>query len=270
MLLGRPLVACALVAILLAGCATPGAGPAPSSPSAAAPTSAPSGGAAASPCTASPEMMLGPYFIDGEAVRRDIRPDANRTGGTAGMEEESPDEEFIDGVPERSEVRFASSGEMQEGVRLDLAITVHGRLADGSCAPMRGARVDLWHANAHGRYSGFLAEGTAGEHWLRGAQVTDGNGTVQFTTIWPGWYPGRAVHIHVKVRQGGLDFTSQFFFDPAMNAEVMADHPPYSSRPTPDVPNERDGIYRQGGNAMLLLTAEGDGSYTGSKSIVVL
>ena len=72
--------------------------------------------------------------------------------------------------------------------------------ADGNCAPVAGAVVDIWHANAAGKYSDVGSEGTSGKKYLRGLQVSDANGQVKFTTIFPGWYQGRAVHIHFKVR----------------------------------------------------------------------
>ena len=73
----------------------------------------------------------------------------------------------------------------------------------GSCAPIAGAMVDIWHTDGYGRYSGFRGQGsdgadTTGETFLRGTQVTDGDGLVEFETIYPGWYPGRTAHIHFK------------------------------------------------------------------------
>ena len=264
-------------------------------------------------------MTIGPYFIDGQANRRDIRsqdgsaagagapegaerssqdgnstagrsaanstgqaakaaaPAQNQTrlapGSTAPGERdaetaEGADAEFIDAPLSRSDVRRAADGSVQDGARLNLTITVNGSTG-GVCAPLVGAKVDLWHANAVGKYSGFQTEGTLGENWLRGYQVTDGSGKVTFETIWPGWYPGRAVHMHVKVRMAAMDFTSQFFFDEAMSRQVYAQAPYAGHGATPDTPNARDGIYNQGGDKMLVLTEKGDGSYTGSKTIVL-
>jgi protocatechuate 3,4-dioxygenase beta subunit len=71
---------------------------------------------------------------------------------------------------------------------------------EGSCDPLRGALVDIWHSDSQGIYSGIQQQDTTGQNYLRGNQVTDENGTVQFTTVYPGWSEGRAIHIHIKVR----------------------------------------------------------------------
>jgi protocatechuate 3,4-dioxygenase beta subunit len=97
---------------------------------------------------------------------------------------------------------------------------------------------------------------TVGQNFLRGYQVTDANGGVAFTTVYPGWYRGRTVHIHFKIRTdpaatSGLEFTSQLFFDESIRAEVFA-QAPYSGRGTQDTNNAADGIYQQGGTQLLL------------------
>ena len=85
-----------------------------------------------------------------------------------------------------------------------------------------------------------------------------------FTTIYPGWYSGRAVHIHFKIRTdaaapSGLEFTSQLFFDEAVTDAVHARNP-YAAKGTRDTPNAQDGIYRDGGDQLLVApTADGDG-----------
>ena len=145
--------------------------------------------AAAGTCTMTPAKTVGPYFVDEKLSRSDVR--AN-----------------------------TSDGAVQAGVPLTLTLQVFD--ADNSCAPVQGATVDIWHANASGLYSDESANGTAGQNWLRGYQTTDADGLVTFTTIYPGWYTGRAVHIHFKVRiyDGStetLEFTSQLFFADAMN-----------------------------------------------------
>ena len=87
---------------------------------------------------------------------------------------------------------------------------------------MRGATVDIWHSDATGNYSGFGST-SSNKTFLRGVQTTDANGAVTFTTIYPGWYQGRAVHIHVKVYAGGTEVhTGQLFFDDAVNGAVFA------------------------------------------------
>jgi protocatechuate 3,4-dioxygenase beta subunit len=93
---------------------------------------------------------------------------------------------------------------MQQGTPLRLILNVYdvdnidGDGA-GSCAPLKDAKVDIWLSNSQGLYSGVRADGTAGNNFLRGIKMTDNNGTVQFTTVYPGWYEGRAIHLHVKL-----------------------------------------------------------------------
>src|ERR687890_2512245 len=107
---------------------------------------------------------------------------------------------FVDDMPNRSDIRSdTSSGSAQEGIPLRLVLHVYD-VDTGSCIPLSGAQVDIWHANSQGVYSGVQDAGTTGKKFLRGYQLTDDNGTVQFTTIYPGWYQGRAIHIHAKVR----------------------------------------------------------------------
>src|SRR5215204_1757418 len=153
----------------------------------------------ASTCLVRPEQTEGPYFVDEMLNRSDIRED-------------------------------------REGVPLDLTFNV-SRVDQGNaavCGPLAGALVDIWHADTAGQYSDVRnnAEGfdTRGETFLRGHQVTDENGTARFTTIYPGWYRGRAVHIHFKIRDSpeseqGYEFTSQLYFDDALTDEVFTQEP---------------------------------------------
>src|SRR5262249_54783384 len=133
---------------------------------------------------------------------------------------------FVDEKLNRSDVRSnTSDGAVQAGIPLTLKLQVFD--ADNDCAPVSGATVDIWHANAAGLYSDESANGTSGQNWLRGYQTTDSGGAVTFTTIYPGWYTGRTVHIHFKVRvyNGAtetLEFTSQLFFTDDMNKQVFS------------------------------------------------
>lgn len=156
---------------------------------------------------------------------------------------------------------------MSEGVPLNLALSVFS--VDGeTCTPVSGAHVDIWHCDGAGRYSDVQANDTVGRKFLRGYQLTDGSGACAFTTIYPGWYTGRALHIHVKVRtdpdsEQGYELTSQLFFDDALTDEVFTEAP-YSSRGSRDMLNADDNIYQNGGDQMVLdLAEEGDG-YAGS------
>ena len=120
-----------------------------------------------------------------------------------------------------------------------------------TCRPIKNAAVDVWHADAAGAYSGFGSGGSS-RTFMRGVQRTDAKGLAQFCTVYPGWYQGRAVHIHVKVHAGGnVVHTGQLFFRDSVTDAVYR-RAPYSSRPNRDVRNSQDGIYRDGGGRSLL------------------
>jgi protocatechuate 3,4-dioxygenase beta subunit len=190
--------------------------------------------AAAATCVMTPAKTEGPYFVDERLNRSDIRSDP-------------------------------TSGDVQDGIKLTLKLSVFDAAND--CAPVQGAQVDIWHANASGLYSDEAANGTSGQKWLRGYQVTDADGAVTFTTIYPGWYTGRAVHIHFKVRTGTLEFTSQLFFTDQMNATVFA-QAPYSSRGNPDTTDGTDNVYGTDGASLLLQpTSDGNGGYVADFSV---
>jgi protocatechuate 3,4-dioxygenase beta subunit len=134
--------------------------------------------------------------------------------------------------------------------------------------------VDIWHCDASGQYSGVSDPGsnTQGLQFLRGYQLTNANGAVQFLTIYPGWYSGRAVHIHFTIRMKAADgqdyqFTSQFFFDENVTDQVH-ELEPYASRGQRDTRNETDNIF-MGGGYQLLLSLQGDTAtgYTGSMTL---
>lgn len=192
---------------------------------------------------------------------------------------------FVEGMPNRSDIRSdPSEGSVQPGIPLRLVIHVYDVDNGGSCTPLKGARVDIWYANSQGVYSGVKDQGTIGKKFLRGYQVTDDNGTVRFTTIYPGWYQGRAIHIHDKVRtfegpEKTLEWTSQLYFNNSINEQVHT-QPPYSKHGLPDMTNEQDGIYtgastdglvqsNSGKHLMLNLTREGQLSYLGTFDIVL-
>lgn len=197
--------------------------------------------AAALACVLSPEKTEGPYFVDERLNRSDIRIDT-------------------------------SNGSVQPGVPLRLTITVYDM--DNACAPVPGAAVDIWHANAEGVYSDVSANRTVGRKYLRGYQVTDANGAVQFTTVYPGWYSGRAIHIHFKIRKFDgssttYEFTSQIFFDESVNQAVLAQGP-YSARGQADTRNSADNIYgTDGGELTAAATPDGSGGYTATFAVGV-
>jgi protocatechuate 3,4-dioxygenase beta subunit len=174
-------------------------------------------------CVLTPELTEGPYYIAGEKLRRDIR----------------------EGHP---------------GTLLALHLTV---LNAATCAPIKGAAVDIWHADAAGNYSGFGSD-TSSRTFLRGIQKTDQNGLALFTTIYPGWYQGRAVHIHVKVHVGGsVMHTGQLFFPDTLTREVYKGAP-YAARGNPSTTDAQDSIYVNGGRRGLLALKKSGAGYVGT------
>jgi protocatechuate 3,4-dioxygenase beta subunit len=148
----------------------------------------------------------------------------------------------------RSDIR-----EDREGALFRLGVRVRGA---PECEPIANAVVDVWHCDASGAYSGF--EGNDGQTFLRGAQVTNGDGIVEFTTIYPGWYPGRTVHIHAKVHiDNQTVLTTQFYFDDEFSTKVFEDET-YASAAGRDAFNDSDGIYDP--SLELTLSDEPDGS----------
>jgi hypothetical protein len=166
-----------------------------------------------------PEETAGPYYFDPGLLRRDIR----------------------EGKP---------------GVPLDLELTV----VDEACKPHSGVLVDLWHCDKDGCYSGYdqPACDAAGQAFLRGTQITDARGIVRFTTIYPGWYPGRATHIHFKVRTETTTYkTSQFAFPEWANAAVCAS-PLYARRGANPTSNQEDGLFHEEDRLYLTAGVAGD------------
>jgi protocatechuate 3,4-dioxygenase beta subunit len=197
-------------------------------------------------CVVVPAQMEGPYFVDARLNRSDIRTDPS-------------DQAVSPGVP------------------LRVAFRVSQVSAAGACGPLAGALVDLWQCDALGVYSDF-ADTTAkfdarGKKFLRGYQVTDAKGLVEFTTIYPGWYPGRAVHLHFKVRTNpngprGTDFTSQLYFDEAVTDRVHA-RSPYASKGRRTTRNEADGIFKSGGRQLMLKLTENANDVAGTFDLAV-
>jgi hypothetical protein len=151
--------------------------------------------------------------------------------------------------------------EGKAGVSLRLRLTIVNAT---SCKPIRNAAVDIWHCDALGIYSGAIA-GSPGTNFLRGVQRTAAKGVATFDTIYPGWYPGRAVHIHVKVHiAGNVVHTGQLFF-PAKVTNAVYRRTPYSTHGgTPDTLNAADSIFRNGGSKGMLTLAKSGTVYVGS------
>lgn len=175
-------------------------------------------------CVLAPEMTEGPYYVPGATVRSDIR--AGKPGTPLAL-------------------------------RLGVANV-------STCKPIAGAAVDVWHADAGGVYSDEQVENTVGQTFLRGVQRTGASGFATFGTIYPGWYPGRTVHIHVKVHIGGnVVHTGQLFFDDALTDAVYR-RTPYSTRPNRDTRNANDSIYVNGGSRSLLSVKRQGSGYAGT------
>jgi protocatechuate 3,4-dioxygenase beta subunit len=197
---------------------------------------------AAPACVVTPEQTEGPYFSDVRSNRADIRGDP-------------------------------ADNTVKEGVPLAVALRVY-TVSVAGCTPLAGARVDLWHCDAAGVYSDArdAVTDTRGRLFLRGYQVSDAGGAVRFSTIYPGGYPGRAVHLHFKVRSttgAGRrhEFTSQLYFDDAVTDRVHA-RAPYAAHGRRARRNSEDGIYRRGGGSRLMLAlVESGAGYVGEFSV---
>jgi protocatechuate 3,4-dioxygenase beta subunit len=128
-----------------------------------------------------------------------------------------------------------------------------------TCRAITGASVDIWHADASGTYSGF-GSGAANRTFMRGIQKTNAKGLALFRTVYPGWYRGRTVHIHVKVHLGGnVVHTGQLYFPDALT-DTAYQKAPYTSRPGRDTRNLNDSVFRNGGSkSMLTVTKNGAG-----------
>jgi protocatechuate 3,4-dioxygenase beta subunit len=196
----------------------------------------------------------GGSFLAGEAWGGDR---AVETGAVACvlMPELTEGPYYVAGEKLRRDIR-----EGHPGTLLSLHLRV---LNAASCKPIEGAAVDIWHADAAGNYSNFGPD-TSSRTFLRGIQKTDVSGLVIFTTIYPGWYQGRAVHVHVKVHVGGsVVHTGQLFFADALtNAVYKAS--PYRARGNPDTPNARDSIFVNGGKRSMLSVRKTGAGYVGS------
>jgi protocatechuate 3,4-dioxygenase beta subunit len=162
---------------------------------------------------------------------------------------------FVDGDAMRSDIT-----EGRPGAPLTLRLSV---VDATGCQPVEGAAVDIWHADASGDYSAFGRSGP-GTTFLRGIQETDADGVATFRTIYPGWYQGRAVHVHVKVSVGGSRVhTGQLFFADDVSGTVFAAKP-YAARGDGWVRNADDSIFADGGDRSIVGLEQADGAYSGS------
>ncbi len=205
-------------------------------------TTAPAASAASATPTSvvlAPEMTEGPYYLDLNLVRADVTED-------------------------------------REGAPLALNFTV---VDSSTSAAINGAAIDIWHCDANGLYSGFVSASASANSggstsddgtFLRGTQLTDASGKAAFATIYPGWYQGRAVHIHTKVHVSGkVIHVGQLFFDDTFTDTVYAANAPYSSRSARGTRNANDNIFSGGGAQSTLLVAKSGSGYAATMTMGV-
>ncbi|KAK0341559.1 hypothetical protein LTR94_025879 [Friedmanniomyces endolithicus] len=180
-------------------------------------------------CRITPQATEGPYWIDPELERSDIVED-------------------------------------RKGVPLKLALQI---IDAATCKPFERARVDIWHCDAQGVYSGFADQpgvgSTQGQTFLRGHVFTGSDGVARFTTIYPGWYRGRTAHIHVKVflddeGQANL-LTCQLFFPDALSEFLFLNASDYRRTQPRDTFNSQDGIAQAQGYANFGMVSEQSDHY---------
>jgi protocatechuate 3,4-dioxygenase beta subunit len=191
---------------------------------------------------------------------------------------------FVEEILNRSDITVdPTDGSVQPGLPLNLNINLK-QITNCALVPLTGVYVDIWHCNAAGVYSDQAANNSSGKKFLRGYQSTDRNGAVRFQTIFPGWYQGRAVHIHAKVRifngpTSTYEFTTQFFFDEDLTDKIYLNNAPYSQRPKRDTLNTTDGIYTgasllgsvqsNSGSLLMLQMDSSDSSANASIDLIV-
>jgi protocatechuate 3,4-dioxygenase beta subunit len=193
-------------------------------------------------CIVTPKQTEGPFFVDERLKRSDIRLDP-------------------------------SDGRIKSGVPLHLMLRVSA-VGSRGCNPLSGAIVDVWQCDAIGVYSAVNEPGshsTAAKNFLRGYQVTQADGSARFITIYPGWYPGRTVHIHFKISVGaksgrGQELTSQLYFDDALTDRIHAQSP-YAGKGQRTVRNQRDGLFRNGGGQLMLSPVQSGEGYAATFDI---
>jgi protocatechuate 3,4-dioxygenase beta subunit len=193
-------------------------------------------------CVVRPEQTEGPYFVDEKLHRSDIRADPS-------------DKSLRPGMP----------------LRLEFQVS---RASGAACTPLDGAIVDVWQCDAQGVYSDVRDPrfDTRGKKFLRGYQQTDRHGVAIFQTIYPGWYEGRAVHIHFKIRSSdgsrAQEFTSQLYFDESINDRVF-NEAPYNAKQRRRTTNDADFIFRRGGKDLVLKPVKNDHGYRADFSIAL-
>jgi protocatechuate 3,4-dioxygenase beta subunit len=171
-------------------------------------------------------------------------------------------------APEQTDGPYYISGEklrrdITEG-RPGTPLLLRLRVVDArTCKPIKGAAVDIWHCDALGVYSGF-GSGSGNRTFMRGVQRTDRNGLARFRSVYPGWYRGRTVHIHVKVHVAGdVVHTGQLYFPDAVTDKVFR-RKPYSRHGRRSTRNANDFVFAQGGRRSMLRLRKAGTAYVGS------
>ena len=192
---------------------------------------------AASACFLTPQETEGPYYFNPNLVRQDIRTDT-------------------------------ATGTIHTGLPLSMLFTV----IDSACYPIPNVLVDIWHTDKDGLYSGYVqpAGNTVGQDFMRGIQATDANGQCSFITSYPGWYQGRATHVHFKVRLSSTTYvTSQFAFPDSVNTDVY-NTSLYSGRGQNSVTNATDSVFQNANPDHEVMAANPNsttGGYDGTLTI---
>ncbi|MFN0158055.1 MAG: T9SS type A sorting domain-containing protein [Bacteroidota bacterium] len=190
-------------------------------------------------CWLTPQETEGPYYFNPSLVRQDIRTDVD-------------------------------TGTVHTGLQLNMTFTV----IDIDCNPIPNVLVDIWHCDKDGVYSGYVQPGgnTVGQDFMRGIQMTDANGQCSFITSYPGWYPGRATHVHFKVRLNSTTYvTSQYAFPDSVNNAVYVT-PLYVARGPNPTTNASDGIFQNANPQYQVMAATPNattGGYDGTYTIGV-
>lgn len=211
------------------------------------------------------------------------------SGGTKSMvDKASYPDPFAAAATACSVIATATEGpctESADRVRSDISEGYTGlpvrlalRIVDASCKAIAGAEVKIWHTQVTGSYSGETPNPSmcvkdsadTAKHYFRGVQTTDANGVVAFDTCFPGWYRGRAIHIHFTVTSGSTSYTSQLIFDQTLITEIFSTHVDYESFGQPDTPNATDMVVMGDLPSHTLETARmTDGAMLASKQIAV-
>ncbi len=215
----------------------------------------------ANTCALTAQTTQGPYYFDADKIRSDIRED--REGVRLRLAIRVQDSESCQAIPSAVvEVWHCDAAGKYSGA--EQLSTGGGGAPGGGGTPPSGAPTGAPPSGGPGGGGGGGAnDGTADltpqddKRYLRGAQVTDRDGIVEFTTVWPGWYSGRTVHVHAMVHiDDERTLTTQVMMDEALNTAVFA-KAPYSTRTGRDTFNDGDGIYQP--SMLLKVTEDGDG-----------